>query len=201
MIAWLRWLHLVAGLQASAALVVYAVAGLVASFESKPPSAEALFSGAPRESRAFAPGPAGESDLALATRLHRELALPFTDPPRPPALRREVSGALTFRLFSPNGPFRVRVAEPGVAEIEHVRVGLGHFLLNVHGQIVGWPPEGKDARLVLWSLWNELSLVSLLGLSCTGPLLFVATRPRARLPLAAFALGCASCALLVWRSW
>jgi hypothetical protein len=54
---------------------------------------------------------------------------------------------------------------------------------------------------VLWSLWNELSLVSLLGLSCSGPLLWLGTRPRARLPLAAFALGCASCAAIIWRSW
>jgi hypothetical protein len=194
---WLRWIHVLVGLQSAAALIVYAVAGLAATWHARPGAPET-----PRrlETRAYAPRD-GESDVALAKRLHAELALPLTDPPADWVVRRDDAGVLTFRVYSPNGMQHVRVPAPGVVQVEDARVDLATFLLNLHAHVLPPGLRGADPRLLLWSLYNELSMLALGGLALSGLTLWLATRPRAPLPFAAFVLGCASCLWIVWGSW
>jgi hypothetical protein len=193
---WLRWLHVLVGLQSAVALTVYAVAGLAATWHARP--------GAPEvarriETRAFVPQE-GESDFALALRLHQELALPLTGPPADWVVRRAADGALTFRLYSPNGMQHIRVPRRGVVEIADARVDLASFLLNIHAHTPR-PRSGEDVRLLLWSLYNELSMLALGGFALSGMALWLTTRPRAALPLIAFVAGCTSCVWLAWSSW
>lgn len=194
---WLRWLHVLVGLQSVVALTVYAVAGLASTWHARP--------GAPEtarriETRSFVPRE-GESDFALALRLHEELALPLTRPPPDWVVRRNADGEITFRLYSPNGMQHIRVPRSGVVQIEDARVDLATFLLNMHAHTLPRPGSGEDVRLVLWSLYNELSMLALSGFVISGVVLWWATRPRARLPMIAFVAGCTSCAWLGWSSW
>lgn len=196
-IQWLRWVHVLLGLQATAALLVYALSGFVATWNARPGAEEPPHRS---ETRRYAPRD-GESDLALARRLEVELALPLTAPPPDFVVQRDAAGALTFRLYSPNGMRHLRVPEPGVVVVEEARVDLGTFLLHLHANVVDWPVGDTDWRLVLWAVYNEISMLALLGLSLSGLVMWLATRPRAPLPLAGFVLGCASCLWLVWGSW
>lgn len=195
-IHWLRWAHVMVGLQATAALVVYAVSGLAATWNARPGNHEP-----PRrsETRSYVHQD-GESDLALARRLHAELDLALTAPPPDWVVKRDDAGALTFRLYSPNGMQHVRVPAPGVAVVEDARVDLATFLLHLHGHVVDWPIGDTDWRLVLWSVYNELSTLALLGLAVSGVVMWLVTRPRAAIPLAGSVLGWASCLWLVWGS-
>jgi len=196
-IHWLRWAHVLVGLQAAAALVVYALSGFAATWNARPGAEEP-----PRrsETRSYAPRE-GESDVALAKRLHAELALPLTAPPEDWVVKRDAAGVLTFRVYSPNGMQHVSVPEPGVVVVEDARVDLATFLLHIHAHVVSWPVHDTDWRLVLWSVYNEVSMLALLGLAVSGIAMWLATRPLAPLPIAGFVLGCASCLWLVWGSW
>ncbi len=196
-LGWLRWLHLLAGLQSAVALVVYGVAGLAATWQARP---EAPAAARRVEVRSYVPRD-GESDVALALRLHHELALSLTRPPPDWVVQRAADGALTFRLYSPNGMQHLRVPQPGRVEIADERVDLARFLLNLHAHTVPRPGSNEDLRLVLWSIYNELSMLALGGFAASGLVLWLATRPRAVLPWTAFLAACAGCGWITWSSW
>lgn len=194
---WLRWLHVMLGLQSMVALFVYAVSGLVSTWEGSPAAPSAVPA---IETRSFVPRE-GESDLALAKRLHAEMGLPLTRAPEDWVVRRDAAGVSSFRVYSPNGLQHFRVSAPGEVQLGHQRVGLGQFLLHIHAHAAPRRGSGDDLRLVLWSIYNELSMFALGAFAISGVALWSMTRPRAVFPLIAFVAGCASCTWLAWSSW
>lgn len=196
LLRWLRWLHVMVGLQATAALLVYALSGLAATSHARPdaePDAREV-----RTSR-FEPR-AGESDVARALRLHDELAIPLTLPPPDWVVKRDAAGAITWRVYTPNGMHHVFAHDDGTLRVELEPFDLGKFLLNLHAYTVSGLDAKHDPRLVLWSIYNHLGMLTLGGLVLSGVAIWLVTRPRAVLPLAGLVAGSASCAWIVWRS-
>jgi len=182
--ALLKKVHLYAGLVAFAALVVYGIAGLTATFAShrdgEPPA------GAVR----FEPytAPTGASDKDIADDVHRRLQPPLAGQVPKFALRRDQHNDLTLTFYSVNGPTRVTVLEKeGRLRVEDARNGLWKFFNNLHATT----SEGNtsDLRLKLWTAYNEVALWSLSLMMLSGVYLGLASRPRFRWGKYALALG------------
>jgi hypothetical protein len=189
----IRKVHIYAGLLTFSQLLIYGIAGIVATLQ---PSRER-----PKEPRSthyvsFSV-PAAATDKEVAAQVYQELKLPLTRPMPDWFLRHTADNHLLLDFYNINGIYRVVVLEnEGRLRIEHIRNSTGIFLEDIHAATTG--DEAAPGLIRAWGMWNELGLWSLLGFCASGSWLWLATRPRD--PWAWFALtaGVLSFAAL-WR--
>jgi hypothetical protein len=172
MALWVQRLHLYSGLLSLTALVVYAAAGLAATFAPEKGGAGATES--VRHVRFVASG--GDRKV-VADRIHAELDLPLTFPVVRRAIRKNASGQWQMRFFTPNGHHEVTVlAKQKRLRISTLRLDMWHFLARLHHVTLRLPGSGVDWRMILWSFYGEFALFSLFWLSASSTYLWWSPR-------------------------
>lgn len=166
-------------------LLVFGVAGLVATVSPDPESRPPL----PSEVRfADFAAPPGLPDKEVADRVYEALRLPLSGPVPEWAIRRDGEGRLLLNFYTVNGPHRVTVLpEEDRLRIETRRNGFWRYLSNLHATTLR--ESRDDWRIRLWTYNIELAIWSLIAMVVSGLYLWLASRPRYRLAVNAFFAG------------
>jgi hypothetical protein len=188
-------LHIYAGLLTFAQLVLYGVAGLVATVQvaaERPKVARAI------QYAPFAVIP-GSTDRQVADRVFQTLHLPLTRPMPGWFLRRTAENDLLLDFYNINGIWRVVVLErENRLRIEHIRNSLGLFLGDMHATT---PGDDEAPRLLrVWAIYNECAMWCLLGFCASGLYLWITVQARSWWAWTSLAAGTASL-LLLWASF
>ena len=184
-------LHIYAGLLTFAQLVLYGVAGIVATVQAaaeRPKIAHAV------QHVAFTVTP-GSTDKQVADDVFRTLRMPLTRPMPGWFLRRTPENDLLLDFYNINGIWRVVVLErEGRLRIEQIRNSLGLFLGDMHAITVG--DEEAPRLLRAWAFYNEFAMWCLLAFCMSGLYLWLTAQARSWWAWASLATGTAAFALL-----
>jgi uncharacterized iron-regulated membrane protein len=186
----IRKLHIYAGLLVFTYLILYGIAGLVATVHG--PGVRSKLAKSVRYVEFSAPPAA--TDKQVADLVYRKLNLPLTRPVPDWFLRRTSDNHLLLDFYNINGIYRVIVLEnERRLRIEDIRNSNWLFLEDVHAITLG---DREAPRLLrLWALWNEIAMWALIGFCISGAYLWLASRSRFRWAWAALASGAASLAI------
>jgi hypothetical protein len=171
--ALVRKIHIYAGLLTFAHLILYGIAGLVATLQAGPER--------PKDVQAvrYVPFtiPASSTDKQVARLVYDTLKLPLTRPMPEWALRRTPEHHLLLDFYTINGIHRVTVLEDEQRlRVEEIRNNAWLFLADIHAAT---PGDGEAPALIrAWAIWNEAAMWSLLGFCISGAYLWLAMRPR-----------------------
>jgi len=188
-------LHIYAGLLTFAQLMLYGVAGLVASAQT---AAER-----PKIPRTIRHIPftvtASATDQQVADDVYRALRLPLTRPMPGWFLRRTPEHDLLLDFYNINGIWRVVVLErESRLRIEEIRNSLGLFLGDVHAITLS---DREAPRLVrVWAYYNEFAMWCLLAFCCSGVYLWLTAQARSWWAWASLATATVSFAAL-WMAF
>ena len=195
MTALIRKIHIYAGLLTFAQLVVYGIAGLVATFHTGGERPKA-----PRSVR-FVPfsAPASATDKQVAALVYETMHISLARPIPDWFLRHTPDNHLLLDFYNVNGIRRVIVLESEQRlRVEDIRNSTWLFLEDIHAAT---PGDDEAPRLVrAWALWNELAMWTLLAFCASGIWLWLASRPRYSWAWASLAAGAGAIAFL-WRSF
>lgn len=187
--------HIYAGLLTFTQVMIYGVAGLVATLQ---PGLER-----PKVPRAvryvpFTAAP-NASDKEVAAAVYARLAPPLARPVPDWFLRRTADNDLRLDFYNVNGIWRVIVLEDShQLRIEEIRNSLGYFLSDIHAAT---PNDAGLPRLVrLWALYNEAAMWCLLGFCASGLYLWLSGPGRERWAWGCLASGSAVLAAL-WMAF
>jgi hypothetical protein len=188
-----RKIHIYAGLFTFTQLLLYGIAGIVATLQ---PSAER-----PKQPHTIRYVPfsvtASANDKDVALQVFRQLRLPLTRPVPEWFLQRTADNHLLLDFYNINGIYRVVVLEDEQRlRIEEIRNNTALFVGDMHAATLG--DAGAPPLVRAWALWNEAGLWCLLGFCVTGMWLWLSTRPRFLWAWAALAAGVLSFAGM-WR--
>ncbi len=187
--------HISAGLLTFTQVMIYGVAGLVATLQpglERPKVARAVrympFTAAP-----------SASDKEVAAAVYARLAPPLARPVPDWFLRRTADNDLLLDFYNVNGIWRVVVLESShQLRIEEIRNRLGYFLTDIHAAT---PNDAGAPRLVrLWGLYNEAAMWCLLGFCASGLYLWLSAAGRERWAWGCLASGSAVLAAL-WMAF
>jgi len=188
-------LHIYAGLLTFAQLMLYGIAGLVATAQVSAERPKV-----PHTIR-YIPFTVATSatDKEVADNVYRRLQLPLTRPMPDWFLRRTPENDLLLDFYNINGIWRVVVLErENRLRIEEIRNSLGIFLGDVHAITTG---DAEAPRLVrAWAFYNELAMWCLLAFCCSGVYLWLTAQARSWWVWASLATGTASFAAL-WMAF
>ena len=189
----IRKLHIYAGLLTFAHLMVYGIAGLVATAQ---PGLERPK--IPRSIRHVPfTVPASATDRQVADAVFETLKLPMTRPMPNWFLRHTDDNHLLLDFYNINGIFRVVVLEQeSRLRVEEIRNGLGFFLEDIHAATGRDPEAPRWVRI--WGLWNEVAMWTLLGFCVSGAYLWLATRAAFVWAWVALGIGCLTLGGLWW---
>ena len=192
MLGIVRKIHIYAGLLVFTQLILYGIAGLVATFE---PFERPKQSISQREVPFTAPPSA--TDKEVAALVYRELALPLTRPMPDWYLRRTPDHHLLLDFLNINGIWRVVVLEDQrKLRVERIRNSAWLFLDDMHASTLA---DREAPRLIrAWAVWNEAAMWSLLAFCATGAWLWLGTRPQWLWAWSALGAGAVAVAAL-WR--
>ena len=185
-------LHIYAGLLTFAQLMLYGVAGLVATVQAtaERPKVPHTIRYVP-----FTVTPSA-TDQQVADDVFRTLRLPLTRPMPGWFLRRTPEHDLLLDFYNINGIWRVVVLErERRLRIEEIRNSLGIFLGDMHAITVG---DSEAPRLIrVWAIYNEFAMWCLLGFCVSGVYLWLAAQARSWWAWASLATG----TLSFWLLW
>jgi hypothetical protein len=184
-------LHIYAGLLTFSQLMLYGIAGLVATAQTaaeRPKTARAI------RYVPFAVKP-GATDRQVADDVYNTLHLPLTRPVPGWFLRRTPDNDLLLDFYNINGIWRVIVLErEGRLRIEQIRNSLGLFLGDMHAAT---PGDTEAPWLVrVWAIYNELAMWCLLAFCVSGIYLWLTAQDRSWWAWASLATGTLSFVLL-----
>jgi len=163
-------LHMYAGLLTVSHLLVYAVAGLFATLQTRraePPSFTTRYV-------PFA-APQSATDEQVADAAWRVLHLPLTMPLDKTELQRDAQQNLLLEYYTVNGIDRVTVLEKEQRlRVERTHSGMLQFLNDLH---TAMPGDWKKPRLMAaWACWNEFAAWCLGAFTLSGVLLWIMSR-------------------------
>ncbi len=188
-------LHIYAGLLTFAQLVLYGVAGLVATVQvaAERPKIPRAVQHVP-----FSASP-GSTDKQVADQVFRMLHLPLTRPMPGWALKRTAQNDLLLDFYNINGIWRVTVLErESRLRIEQIRNSLGLFLGDMHAATTG---DAEAPRLLrVWAFYNECAMWCLLAFCASGVYLWLTAQARSWWAWASLASGTATLAVL-WMAF
>lgn len=189
----IRRLHICAGLLVFSQLLVYGIAGLVATVQPSLRRPKV-----PREVR-YIPFvvAAGEADKSVAARVYETLKPPLSRPVPDWFLRHTPEGHLLLDFYNINGIYSVVVlrGEQRI-KVDHIRNSTALFLEDIHAATPG--ENGAPDLLRAWAIWNEAGMWALLFFCLTGVYLWLTSRPR--LPWAWMLLAGSSAAFAAFWS-
>lgn len=187
----IRKIHIYAGLLVFTYLIIYGVAGLVATAHRGGERPKI-----PRSVRYVNfTAPPSSTDKQVADLVYHKLNLPLTRPMPEWFLRRTPDNHLLLDFYNINGIYRVTILENEQrVRIEEIRNSGWLFLEDVHATTLG---DREAPRLLrLWAWWNELAMWALLGFCLSGFYMWISSRPLFLWAWAALACGAASLAVL-----
>jgi uncharacterized iron-regulated membrane protein len=183
-------LHIYVGLLNFSNLIVFGIAGLVATFQGGPQRTM----GAEISRYESFTAPPGSTDKQIADLVFDRFRFPLADPVAGWAIRRDNAGSLPLEFWTVNGVDRV-LYEPQQRRlrIQTSRSSLPFFLDDMHtvtelGQ--------ADWRMRAWAWYNHFAIWSLLAMAASGIYLWLASRPAYRIAQYSFAGGAAIFILL-----
>jgi hypothetical protein len=166
-------LHIYAGLLTFAQLMIYGVAGLVATFQpglERPKIAHAVrhvpFTAAP-----------SATDKEVAAAVYDTLRPPLARPMPDWFLRRTAENDLLLDFYNINGIWRVVVLErEHRLRVEEIRNSTWLFLGDAHAATTG---DDEAPRIVrAWAIYNELAMWCLLAFCASGVYLWLSAPTR-----------------------
>lgn len=179
-----RQLHIYAGLVSFAALALFGVVGLYASFEQDiGGEVETLKTGF-----ALPPDSAGREEMwAVADEVVARFGFTHTTPVRDWMIHHPEPGHYVVDFYSQSGEGKAEIdLDAGTAKVRKTTYSTGRYLVEMHAVL----PVHRPAPLVLlWSSYMQLTTVALTFLAVSGIYLWLATRPRHRWGRIAFAVG------------
>ena len=184
-------IHIYAGLLSFSHLVIYGIAGLVATVQTsleRPKIARNL---------RFVPFTvqANLTDKQVADQVWHHLNLPLTRPVPNWFLQRTPQGDLLLDFYNINGIRRVVVLEREQRlRIEDIRNSTAIFLEDVHAATTG--DREAPPLIHVWAVWNEFAMWSLLAFCVSGVYLWLAARPPGVWAYACLGVGTAAFAIL-----
>ena len=189
----IRKIHIYAGLLVFTQLIVYGIAGLVATFQHGLARPQVpLFT-------RYVPftTPPSATDKQVAALVYASLNLPLTRPVPDWFLRHTPDHHLLLDFYNINGIYRVVVLEDERRlRIENIRKSNWLFLGDIHAST---PGDKEAPRLIhVWAWWNEAAMWTLIGFTLSGVWLWLSSRPRFYWAWTALAGGTVVLALL-WR--
>jgi hypothetical protein len=188
-------LHIYAGLLTFSQLVLYGVAGLVATAQTaaERPKIPHTVRYVP-----FTVTP-GATDQQVADSVYSTLHLPLTRPMPGWFLRRTAENDLLLDFYNINGIFRVIVLErEGRLRIEEIRNSAGLFLGDMHAITIG---DAEAPRLMrVWAFYNEFAIWCLLAFCVSGVYLWLTAQARLWWAWASLATGMAGFAVM-WMAF
>ena len=188
-------LHIYAGLLTFSQLVLYGVAGLVATAQTaaERPKIPHTVRYVP-----FTVTP-GATDQQVADSVYSTLHLPLTRPMPGWFLRRTAENDLLLDFYNINGIFRVIVLErEGRLRIEEIRNSAGLFLGDMHAITIG---DAEAPRLMrVWAFYNEFAIWCLLAFCVSGVYLWLTAQARLWWAWASLATGMAGFAAM-WMAF
>jgi hypothetical protein len=192
MSAWIKKLHMYAGLLNLTILVVFGITGLLNTLQPRPEDRRAIEPST--EFRDFTVPP-NLDDIGAALASFHFLNLPTFDAPVKGDLRHDAANNLTFGLYGPSGVRVVTLLEKeNRIRIESRRTNIWHYFDNLHAT---YPmARTTDLRVRMWSWYTEFSIWSLIFMSLTGVWLWLASRPRYLWAGVSFAAGSGAFLLL-----
>jgi hypothetical protein len=188
----LRRLHIYSGLFSFTALMVFGAAGLIGAFHADPRGATRA---PPEVSVVDFEIPPGASDREVADLAYQKLASKDAAPVPTWALGRNPDNVLVLHFYGPNGIRHATVLEQEKKlRIEHDRSTLGEYVNWMHALVL--PHVAPKWRVLLWSIYLEISIFTLLFMVASGVYLWLASRPRLGWAQASFAVGTAGVVVL-----
>ena len=188
-------LHIYAGLLTFSQLVLYGVAGLVATAQTaaERPKIPHTVRYVP-----FTVTP-GATDQQVADSVYSTLHLPLTRPMPGWFLRRTAENDLLLDFYNINGIWRVVVLErEHRLRIEEIRNSTWLFLGDAHAATTG---DEEAPRIVrAWALYNELAMWCLLAFCASGVYLWLTAQARLWWAWASLATGMAGFAAM-WMAF
>jgi hypothetical protein len=166
-------LHIYAGLLTFTQLMMYGLAGLVATAQ-----AAAERPKVPHTIRHLTfTAPASASDKEVADAVYRELKLPLTRPMPTFALKRNADNNLQLDFYNINGIYRVVVLERDrMLSIEEIRNSFAIFLEDMHAITMNDPEAPRALRI--WAFYNEFAMWCLLAFAASGVYLWLSAQAR-----------------------
>jgi hypothetical protein len=189
--AWIKKIHMYAGLLNFTILCVFGLAGLVATAE-----APDIFSGnkPPGVSTMPFSAPGSASDAQVAELIRRRLQPPHAGAP---FTHRDERRRLVADFYSVNGLVRATLLESqGQLQVETFRNSIWRFFDNAHATTI--QETAYDWAPGVWAWYVELSIWSLIVMSLTGLWLGLATRWPFWWTKASFAVGTLAFAIFYW---
>jgi len=181
----IRKIHTWLGLLSFSILLVFAIAGLEATFAPHPEQREKPSASTRLEDFSVPPN---LTDKQLADLIQERYGLHVSSAIPQWARRRDPANNLRLDYYSVNGRTRVTVLEKeGKLRFEGERVGLAQFLNRIHGTTIR--ATSPALRVRMWTWYVEFSIWSLLGMTCSGLYLWLASRPAWRWAVVSFAAG------------
>jgi uncharacterized iron-regulated membrane protein len=169
----IRKIHIYAGLLTFSQLLVYGIAGIVATLQP------ALERPKQPHSTRYVPftAPVSATDREVALQVFRQMNFPLTRPVPDWFLRRTPDNHLLLDFYNINGIYRVVVLEEeNRLRVEQIRNSNWLFVEDIHAATIG---DAEAPPLIrAWAVWNEAGLWALLGFCASGVWLWLATRPR-----------------------
>ena len=188
-------LHIYAGLLTFIQLMIFGIAGLVATAQT---AAERPKNPHTVRHQTFRT-PSGASDKEVADIVYRELKLPLTRPMPNFAIKRNADNNLQLDFYNINGIYRVVVLErDGMLSIEEIRNSLPLFLGDLHAATTG----DAEAPLLMriWGIYNEVAMWFLLAFVVSGAYLWLSAQARTWWAWGSLAAGVVSFAAL-WMAF
>jgi uncharacterized iron-regulated membrane protein len=187
----IRKVHIYAGLLVFAQLILYGLAGLVATMQAQAERPKVA-----RDTR-YVPftAPPSSTDQEVAQLVYETLNFPLSRPIPDWFLRRTPDHHLLLDFYNINGIRRVVVLEnEGRLRIEDIHNNLWLFLEDIHASTPG--DEGAPPLMHIWALWNEAGMWVLLGFCVSGVWLWLTARPRFLWAWVSLVCGASSLAIL-----
>ena len=187
-------LHIYAGLLTFTQMVIYGVAGLVASaYDVQQLKTVRAVREVPFKA------PASSTDKEVADRVHGTFAWPLSRPIPAWAIRRTPQNDLLLDFYTVNGIYRVVVLErEEKLRIEEIRNTTSHFLVIAHAITMSDPEAPPILRA--WAYYNEIALWSLFGFCASGVYLWLSAQARSVSAWISLAAGIAAFAGL-WAAF
>ncbi len=159
-------IHTYAGLLTLANLLLYALVGIAALFDSRSIPVPQVWE------QPFASHP-NENDRQTAERVVTLLGLSLATPVHDFNLRRDPQHRLLLDFYHANGRHKVTVLE-GRLHVERTRASLWKYLSTLHVTTAAF--HSGDPRMQLWAWWNEFAMWCLLAMTASGVWIWLGRR-------------------------
>jgi hypothetical protein len=157
-------IHTLAGLLTLANLLLYAIVGIAALWDTRGQPAVVVWE------QPFTPE---ANDRETAERVVELLGLSLATPVHAFNIAHDAQHRLVLDFYHANGRHKVTVLD-GRIRVEHTRAGLLSYLSTLHVTTAAF--HSGDWRMQWWARWNEFAMWCLLAMTASGVWIWLSRR-------------------------